>query len=94
MTDPFINQMMTTVTLVSYAGTCLRLLAYQRGLSNYKWTVSLLAWCLIVFTGSVALEMIFHPTQTYLGTAGIALTVFILVWRAKGNVANILRSYP
>jgi hypothetical protein len=81
----------TLITLVSYAATCLRLLTYQRGLSNYKLTMSLVAWCLIVFTGTSALEIIFHPTKIYAGTAGIAVTLMVLVWRARGNVAHILR---
>lgn len=94
MIDHLTNPIMNVITLVSYAATCLRLLAYQRGLSNYKWTMSFIAWCLIVFTGTGTLEILFHPTKIYFGTAGIAVMLFVLVWRAKGNVANILRSYP
>ena len=94
MTDQLTGQIMTVVTLVSYAATCLRLLAYQRGLSNYKWTVSFIAWCLIAFTGTGTMEILFHPTPIYPGTAGVAVTLCFLVWRVKGNVANILRSYP
>jgi hypothetical protein len=93
MTDQLIDQIVTVITLMSYTATCLRLMAYQRGLSNYKWTVSFIAWCLIVFTGTGTLEILFHPTKIYLGTAGIAVTLLVLVWRARGNVANILRSY-
>lgn len=94
MIEHITAQIIVIITLVSYAATCLRLLTYQRGLSNYKWTISLVAWCLIVFTGTSALEIVFHPTKIYLGTAGIAVTLCVLVWRARGNVANILRSYP
>jgi len=94
MIDHLMTKIITIVTLVSYVATCIRLLTYQRGLSNYKLTISLMAWCLIVFTGTSALEIFFHPTKIYLGTSGIAVTLCVLVWRARGNVANIMRSYP
>lgn len=88
------TNLLSVITMVSYAATCLRLLAYRRGHGNYRLNVSMAAWCLILFTGTSALELILHPHPTSIGTAGIAVTLFILVWRARGNVASITRSQP
>ncbi|HWX01552.1 phage holin family protein [Collimonas sp.] len=89
------NQFMTLIALLSYAATCLRLLAYRRGLANYKLSVSLFAWMLIVFSGTRALEILFafgHAGITF-SQAGIAAALFLFVYRANGNVAEIMRRW-
>lgn len=85
---------LTIITVVSYSAACLRLLAYRRGLGNYRLKISIVAWCLILFTGTSALELLLHPRPTSIGTTGIAVTLCILIWRARGNVASITRSQP
>jgi hypothetical protein len=50
------------------------------------------AWLLIVATGTSALEILLGLGRVSFGTAGIAFTLCVLVHRAQGNVANIIRS--
>lgn len=82
---------LTVLALLSYARTCLRLLCYRRGLANHRLHISLAAWLLIVATGTSALEILLGHSHPSFGQAAIALTLCVLVHRAKGNVANIIR---
>ncbi|PRC90870.1 phage holin family protein [Solimicrobium silvestre] len=88
------TKLLMLITLLSYIGTCARLLSYRRGLGNYRLKISLAAWCLILFTGTNAIDILLHPHAVSFGNAGIAVTLFLLVWRARGNVASITRSDP
>ncbi|MEB0138003.1 MULTISPECIES: phage holin family protein [unclassified Undibacterium] len=88
------TELLTSLTFFCYFATCLRLLLYRRGLANYCWQQSCKAWCLIVFTGHCALELLLHPESVSLGRAGIAVTILLLVFRARGNVASLTRSHP
>lgn len=83
---------LTLLALLSYASTCLRLLCYRRGLANHRFHISLVAWLLIVATGTSALEILLDHSRVSFGTASIAFTLCVLVHRAQGNVANIIRS--
>jgi hypothetical protein len=85
------TELFTVVALVSYAGTCIRLLCFQRGLANHRFHLSLLAWLLIVATGTSALEILLGHSHPSFGQAGVALTLCYLVHRAQGNFANIIR---
>jgi hypothetical protein len=51
----------------------------------------LLAWLLIVATGTSALEILLGHSHPSFGQAGVALTLCYLVHRAQGNFANIIR---
>ena len=82
---------LTLLALLSYASTCLRLLCYRRGLANHRLHISLLAWLLIVATGTSALEILLGHGHPSFGQTAIALTLCVLVHRAQGNVANIIR---
>ncbi|WP_211471699.1 phage holin family protein [Collimonas humicola] len=82
---------LTLLALLSYASTCVRLLCYRRGLANHRLHISLVAWFLIVATGTSALEILLNHGRASFGEAGIALTLCYLVHRAQGNVANIIR---
>lgn len=85
------NKVLTVIALLSYTTTCLWLLCYRRGYANYRIHISLVAWLLIVFTGTCALEILLGTAHTSLGQAGIAFILCVLVYRAQGNVANIIR---
>jgi hypothetical protein len=82
---------LTLLALLSYASTCVRLLCYRRGLANHRLHISLVAWFLIVATGTSALEILLDHGRVSFGEAGVALTLCYLVHRAQGNVANIIR---
>jgi hypothetical protein len=64
-------------------------------MSNYRSSVSLLAWLLMVCTGSRALDILLHMETISISPdqAGIALLLCILVLRTRGNVAALLRDY-
>lgn len=87
------TKVLTAITVLSYSVTCMQLLCYRRGLSNYRIHISLVAWLLIVFTGTCALEILIGTAHSSFGQAGIAFTLCVLVYRAEGNVANIMRSH-
>ena len=79
---------------VSYCAMWLRLLVYCRGQSTFKRHFSIFAWLLMVSCGARALEMLTKQEEVSLGQAGIAFTLCVLVYHAKGNVANLFRGKP
>lgn len=80
------------VALLANALTAGRLIVYRRGLSRYRPGMSFLAWALIVCAGGQVIEALTNPLQqTPWWAAGFAAVIAVLVWRAKGNVANIMR---
>ncbi|MFJ2987748.1 phage holin family protein [Collimonas sp. NPDC087041] len=85
------TKLLTMLALLSYASTCIRLLCYRRGLANYRIHISVVAWFLIVATGTCALEIMLGYAHPSFGQVCIALTLCLLVYRAQGNVANIIR---
>jgi len=85
------DKLLTTFALMSYVICCIQLLCYQRGMANYRFHVSFMAWLLIVFTGTSALEILLGTAHSSFGETGIALTLCVLVYRAQGNVASIIR---
>jgi hypothetical protein len=87
------TKFLTMLALLSYASTCLRLLCYRRGLANHRLHISLVAWLLIVATGASALEILLGHGHPSFGQTCIALTLCVLVHRAQGNVANIIRGF-
>jgi hypothetical protein len=85
------TKLLTVIAALSYAVTCMQLLCYRRGYANYRVHIALMAWLLIVFTGTCALEILLGAAHSSLGQTGIAFTLCVLVYRAEGNVANIIR---
>lgn len=84
------NKLLILIALISYSATCFKLLCYRRGRANFRINISLVAWLLIVFTGTGAIEiMLGHAVSA--GQAGIAFIVWWLVRRAHGNVAIVMR---
>ena len=90
MNNTFI-QLLTAIALLSYIATCAQLLCYRRGVANYRLQVSVVAWLLIVFTGTRALEILLGHGHISIGDSGLAFTLALLVYRAQGNVATLLR---
>ncbi|MGS0740432.1 phage holin family protein [Glaciimonas sp. GG7] len=86
-----LTQLLTVIALLGYAATCLQLLCYRRGIANYRIQISVVAWLLIVFTGTRTLEILLGSGPISVGDSGLAITLCALVQRAQGNVANMLR---
>jgi hypothetical protein len=85
------TKLLTVIAAVSYAVTCMQLLCYRRGYANYRVHIALVAWLLIAFAENFHMEILFGAAHSSLGQTGIALTLCVLVYRAEGNVANIIR---
>ena len=85
------TNILTVIALLGYAATCLQLLCYRRGIANYRIRISVIAWLLIVFTGTRTLEILLGHGPLSIGDSGLAMTLCALVHRAQGNVASILR---
>lgn len=76
------------------AATCLRLIFYRRGSARFKRHISLLAWLLIVVTGSIALCVLTGKvTAAQLHPVGILMLCYLtaLTWYAKGNIVELIR---
>lgn len=68
-----------------------RLICYRRGCSRYRPGVSFLAYVLIVCAGGQAIDTVVNAAHVTPWEAGFAAVIAVLVWRARGNVAAIVR---
>tara|TARA_R110000751_G_scaffold78736_1_gene158857 strand:- start:187 stop:501 length:315 start_codon:yes stop_codon:yes gene_type:complete len=79
-------------------GICGRVASYQRCGSRYRFGVSLCAWLLAVGSGGYSLSVLLGVLlglTIYATSPFILLLLFsllVLVWRARGNVAAVLRA--
>ena len=88
------HSLVTALTLIACVAICVRLLSYQRGPdSTHRLGVGLCAWLLIVCTGGQAIHIVLvgaaacsSPWQL-----GVLAVLAVLTYRARGNVARILR---
>ena len=82
------------LTAMACMAICGRLLTYRRGPdSRHRIGVGVCAWVLIASTGGQALQILIagqraHPSVWQLG---VLLVLVFLSFRARGNVARILR---
>lgn len=68
-----------------------RLICYRRGCARYRFGVSLLAYMLIVCAGGQAIDTVVNAVHVTPWDAGFSAVIAVLVWRARGNVAAIVR---
>lgn len=80
------------LTALVCAAICARIVAFRRGAARYRPGISALAYILAASSGCQALAVIFglHLVQSPFVLV-ILIVLLALVWRARGNVANILR---
>lgn len=87
MADPI-----ALLTALVCAAICARLVAFRRDGARYRFGVSLLAYLLAASSGCQALAVLLG---VYLEHSPFVLMILLvlcaLVYRARGNVANILR---
>ena len=81
----------TMMAVLANLVTASRLICYRRGDSRYRPGVSLLAYLLIVFSGGQVIDTVFNGAQVTPWEAVIAVVIAVLVVRARGNVAAIVR---
>ncbi|MFC3549460.1 phage holin family protein [Lysobacter cavernae] len=84
----------TVLTLVACVAICVRLLTYQRGPdTTHRVGVGLCAWLLIVCTGGQAIHiaLVGAAARASPWQLGVLAVLAVLTYRARGNVARILR---
>lgn len=81
----------STIAVLAYAATAVRLITYRRGCARYRPMMSALAYALIVCSGAQAIDIVFNGARVSLWGAGVAVVFAALVWRARGNVACVIR---
>lgn len=71
---------------------CVRLVAFRRDGQRYRFGVSVLAYLLAMATGCQSLATLFgmYPIESPF-VLGILVLLCVLVYRARGNVASIVR---
>lgn len=74
--------------------TVARLVCYRRCGSRYRPGMAWVAYALVVCTGGQVLDVLTRQAVITPWQAGVAVVVALLVWRARGNVAAIVRVRP
>ena len=88
---PDLLNLLTVLACIAISG---RLLTYRRAPdARHRWGVGVCAWMLIAGTGGQALQILLagsraHPSIWHLG---ILIVLAVLSFRARGNVARILK---
>jgi len=89
-----VHSAVTTLTLIACIAICVRLLSYRRGPdTTHRVGVGLCAWLLIVCTGGQALHILLVGAAAHTSPwqLGVLAVLAVLTYRARGNVARILR---
>ena len=88
------HSVVTVLTLIACIAICVRLLTYRRGPdTTHRLGVGWCAWLLIVCTGgrpSTSPWSARRRTQSS-GSSACCAVLAVLTYRARGNVARILR---
>lgn len=80
------------IVVLANVATAARLICYQRHGARYRPIVSLLAYLLIVFSGGQVIDVLVNNSPVTVWQAGFSAVVALLVLRARGNVACVLRT--
>lgn len=83
--------MIALIAVLANILTASRLICYRRGCSRYRFGMSALAYMLIVCSGGQAIDIVFNHAHVSVWEAGFAAVIALLVLRARGNVAHIVR---
>lgn len=72
--------------------TAARLICFQRHGARYRFSMSLLAYLLIVCAGGQVIDVLVNHDPVSVWDAGFSAAIAVLVWRARGNVACMMRA--
>lgn len=86
------DALITLAAVLANIMTAGRLICFRRGCSRYRPGMSLLAYLLIVCSGGQAIDTLVNAAHVTPWEAGFALIIAVLVCRARGNVAHIVRA--
>lgn len=92
----FIHTMLLLSNGVITGASCVRLLCYRRLGASFQRGKSLLAYALIIATGTVSLRCLFGLYHGPIDFAEFATNVVmaIAIFRARGNAAGLFRLAP
>lgn len=85
------DAMIALIAVTANVITAARLICYRRGSSRYRPGVAFLAWLLIVCAGGAAIDTAVNGAHVTKWEAGFAVIIAVLVMRARGNVAAVVR---
>lgn len=84
----------TVMTLLTCVAICVRLLTYQRAPgTSHRIGIAVCAWLLIVCTGGQAIHIVLLGAASDASPwqLGVLAVLAVLSYRARGNVARILK---
>lgn len=88
------HSLLVVATLVSSLAICLRLITYRPGPDAcHRLGVSCCAWLLIACSGGLAIHvaLLGASAQVSVWQLGLLVVLLLVTYRARGNVAQILR---
>ncbi|MDQ8035392.1 MAG: phage holin family protein [Bordetella sp.] len=88
------HSLVTVLTLVASVAICVRLLTYHRpDDARHRRCASWCAWLLIASTGGQALHILLAGAAAQVNAwhLGTLLVLLFLTFRARGNVAHLMR---
>jgi len=88
------NSILLPAVFLASLAICLRLLTYTAGEhASHRPGVACCAWLLIVSTGGQALQILLLGSHTTVSVwqLGVLLVLLFVTYRARGNVARLLR---
>lgn len=88
------HNLVVLLFVVANLATVARLICYRREGARYRPGMAWIAYALVVCTGGQVLDVLTSHATVTLWQAGIAVVLALLVWRARGNVAAIVRVRP
>ncbi len=80
------------IVVIANVATAVRLICYQRHGARYRPIISGLAYLLIVCSGGQVIDVLINNSPVTIWQAGFSFVVALLVLRARGNVACVLRT--
>lgn len=84
----------TLITLTACLTVCGRLMTYRRGSARFRRHISVTAWLLIAANGAIVLRILLGADVACpvgWGMAMLTSVLAVLVCRAQGNVAELIR---
>jgi len=89
-----VHNLLVVATLVSSLAICVLLTTYRPGPdARHRIGVSCCAWLLIACTGGLAINVALFGAAAHVSVwqLGLLLVLLLVTYRARGNVARILR---
>ncbi|MFY1054661.1 phage holin family protein [Ectopseudomonas khazarica] len=86
-----VETLITAMTVLACLAILLRLMVFRRDGARYRPGIAVVAWLLSVCVGGYALAILFGLDRPSPFVLGILLILAALIFRARGNVASVLR---